>query len=545
MASALLTLSYTTGVFVKSLSHIYRDTIAASDSKLLMGIQRGLEKEGLRVNSSSAMLSQQAHPPALGSALTHPSITTDYSEALLEFITPVTTDIQSSLRTLRDIQTFTAANLKDELVWGASMPCIVAGDAGIPIANYGSSNVGTMKRVYRNGLGVRYGRMMQAIAGIHYNFSMPDSFWEQAWARAGETGTLQDFKTDGYLGLIRNFFSRVWLLIYLTGASPAVCASFLAGNRNHHLQPFDSQGNSLHLPYATSLRMGDLGYNSAAQASLQVCYNRLDQYLKVLHEAIVTPHAAYQTFLQTTEGEKAQLNDSLLQIENEFYSPIRPKRVTRSGEAPLVALQRAGIEYIEVRCIDINPYLDIGIDEQTIRMIDIFLLDCLLSESPACDDNGRARDKENLRRVVDHGRSPNLTLSTASGEVTFAELAAERIASMTEVAAQLDAAHGGNDYARAIELVKARCADPSQTPSGRILGEMASNSESFWQLALRYSHQWHEAFLAAPLPADTVALFEQESAVSIEAQRHLEASDTMNFETYLSNFYEQYRGVKL
>lgn len=545
MASALLTLSYTTGVFVKSLSHIYRDTIAASDSKLLMGIQRGLEKEGLRVNSSSAMLSQQAHPPALGSALTHPSITTDYSEALLEFITPVTTDIQSSLRTLRDIQTFTAANLKDELVWGASMPCIVAGDAGIPIANYGSSNVGTMKRVYRNGLGVRYGRMMQAIAGIHYNFSMPDSFWEQAWARAGETGTLQDFKTDGYLGLIRNFFSRVWLLIYLTGASPAVCASFLAGNRNHHLQPFDSQGNSLHLPYATSLRMGDLGYNSAAQASLQVCYNRLDQYLKVLHEAIVTPHAAYQTFLQTTEGEKAQLNDSLLQIENEFYSPIRPKRVTRSGEAPLVALQRAGIEYIEVRCIDINPYLDIGIDEQTIRMIDIFLLDCLLSESPACDDNGRARDKENLRRVVDHGRSPNLTLSTASGEVTFAELAAERIASMTEVAAQLDAAHGGNDYAQAIELVKARCADPSQTPSGRILGEMASNSESFWQLALRYSHQWHEAFLAAPLPADTVALFEQESAVSIEAQRHLEASDTMNFETYLSNFYEQYRGVKL
>jgi len=530
---------------VKSLAHIYRDTLAASGGKLLASIQRGLEKEGLRVDRNSAMLSQQPHPLALGSALTHPSITTDYSEALLEFITPVATDIHSSLQTLRNIQTFTATKLKDELVWGASMPCIVAGESGIPIARYGSSNVGTMKRVYRNGLGVRYGRMMQAIAGIHYNFSMPDSFWELAWTKAGEPGTLQDFKTDGYLGLIRNFFNRVWLLIYLTGASPAVCASFLAGNTKHHLQPFDSHGYSLHLPHATSLRMGDLGYNSAAQASLQVCYNSLDQYLKVLHEAIVTPHPAYQNFSETSEGETAQLNDSLLQIENEFYSPIRPKRVTRSGEAPLVALQRAGIEYIEVRCIDINPYLDVGIDAQAIRLIDIFLLDCLLSDSPACDNEGRARDKENLRRIVDDGRSPNLTLLTASGEVAFTALAAERIASMADVAALLDAAHGGNDYAQAIDLAKARCADASETPSGRILGEMADRGESFWQLALRYSQQWHDSFLAAPLDTKTAQLFEQQSQASLEAQTQLEANDAMSFDDYLANFYQQYRSVKL
>lgn len=529
---------------MKSLSHIFRDTLASGESNLLTGIHRGLEKEGLRVNSATAMLSKQPHPRALGSALTHSSITTDYSEALLEFITPVATNIEASLQTLRDIQTFTAIHLDDEVVWSASMPCIVAGEAGIPIAYYGTSNVGTMKRVYRNGLGVRYGRMMQAIAGIHYNFSMPEAFWEQAWVNAGKPGALQDLKTKGYLGLIRNFFSRVWLLIYLTGASPAVCASFLAGNKAHHLQPFDSEGNSLHLPNATSLRMGDLGYNSAAQASLQVCYNDLEQYLNTLHEAIITPHNAYRDFHVTPEGEQAQLNDSLLQIENEFYSPIRPKRVTRSGEAPLVALQRAGIEYVEVRCVDINPYLDVGIDAQTIRLIDVFLLDCLLDESPECDELGRARDKENLRRIVDDGRSEDLTLCTTAGEIPFAELAAERLASMANVAKQLDDAHGGHAYAQAIELAKARCADSSQTPSGRILNEMTENNESFWQLALRYSQKWHSDFLSQPLSPDALSAFEQQSSASLEAQAQLEASDTLNFETYLANFYAQYRGVK-
>ena len=523
----------------------YRDLLAGSDKQLLTQIQRGLEKEGLRVNTATAMLSQKPHPVALGSALTHSAITTDYSESLLEFITPVSTDIDSGLQQLTDIQRFTAAQLQDELVWGASMPCIVAGDSGIPIAHYGSSNVGTMKRVYRNGLGVRYGRMMQAIAGIHYNFSMPEEFWEHVWEKGGKQGSLQDCKTEGYLGLIRNFFSRVWLLIYLTGASPAVCASFLAGNNKHHLQPFDAEGSSLHLPFATSLRMGDLGYNSAAQASLQVCYNGLDQYLKTLHQAIVTPHAPYSGFERTPEGEMAQLNDSLLQIENEFYSPIRPKRVTRSGEAPLVALQRAGIEYIEVRCVDINPFLPVGIDAATIRLIDIFLLDCLLSESPQCDDSTRLRDKENVRRVVDEGRNPELTLLTPSGDQPFATLAHDRLQHMANAAALLDEAHGGSAYSDVLTEARARVDDPSRTPSGRILREMEAHRQPFWRLALDYSKQWHADFLAQPLPEASLKAFEAESAASLAAQATLEQNDTMRFEHYLANFFNQYHGVKL
>lgn len=518
--------------------------LTGGQPSLLRDIRRGIEKEGLRVQRATAMLAQTPHPTALGSALTHDAITTDYSEALLEFITPVSTEIEDCLNTLSELHQFTASKLEDEIIWGASMPCIVAGERSIPIAHFGTSNVGTMKRVYRNGLGARYGRMMQAIAGIHYNFSMPESFWEAAWAEAGRPDSLQDFKTTQYLGLIRNFWNRSWLLVYLLGASPAVCASFLAGNRKHHLQPFDAMGNTLFLPYATSLRMGDLGYNSDAQKSMAICYNSLDSYIETLSKAILQPHPAYADFKVTEEGERAQLNDALLQIENEFYSPIRPKRVARSGEAPLVALKRAGIEYVEIRCVDVNPFLPLGIDAETIRLIDCFLLDSLRSESPMCDEPGQVRDKENLRRIVDEGRDPELKLLDNDGnEVPMRDLAASLIDGMAAAADLLDQAHGGDDYRQAIETAQTRLNDPEQTPSGRVLREMRESGSAFWQIAHRYSQQWHEAFTSAPLDANTEAALNTQAAESLRQQQAVEAADDVDFDTYLKNFYAQYHDL--
>lgn len=524
-------------------AELHRELLSGAGNGLLTEIGRGIEKEGLRVERGSGMLAQTPHPKTLGSALTHPSITTDYSEALLEFITPVSTSIDDSLGQLRAIHQFTASQLGEEILWGASMPCIVAGEQSIPIAHYGRSNVGTMKRVYRNGLGERYGRMMQAIAGIHYNFSMPEAFWQASWEQANKPGSLQHYKTTGYLDLIRNFFNRAWLLIYLTGASPAVCASFLAGNANHPLQPFDASGSTLYLPYATSLRMGDLGYNSNAQASLQICYNRLENYIRTLHQAIVTPHAAYAHFDVTQSGEQAQLNDSLLQIENEFYSPIRPKRVTHSGEAPLVALQRAGIEYIEVRCVDINPFMELGIDAQTIRLIDTFLLDCLLTDSPPCDNKTRMHAKENLRRVVDLGRDTGLQLTTDTGETPFGTLANRHLDSMARTAELLDRAHGGTNYSLSVAAAKQRVADPASTPSGKIIAAMRDQQIPFWQLALNQSRKWHEQFLSTPLEHSTYRKFSEQSERSLEEQKLIEDRDTLGFTQYLDNFYAQYNNI--
>jgi len=506
----------------------------------LAAMRRGIEKESLRITPDGE-LAQTAHPRTLGSALTHASITTDYSEALLEFITPVSTGIEDSLHALRDIHSFVCRQLDNEILWAASMPCIVAGDEGIPVARYGSSNVARMKTVYRYGLGHRYGRLMQAIAGIHYNWSMPGGYWESALRDSGRSIALRDFVTERYLDLIRNFRRYSWLLIYLFGASPAVCASFLRGRDNHGLQPFDHDSRSLHLPYGTALRMGDLGYNSAAQKDLNICYNSLDNYIETLGSAILQPHPDYARFPAGQDGDYQQLNDSLLQIENEFYSPIRPKRVARSGETALSALVRGGIEYIEVRCVDVSPFTPVGLDEEQIRFLDTFLLYCLLCDSPPCDDDQQAAQAANLEAVVNRGRQPDLPLDRDGSETTLHEWARDLLDAMAPVAALLDRAHDGDAYTAGLGAQRDRVEDPELTPSARILREMRERELPFFRLAMGYSECWAEFFRKRPLAPEVLAAFEQESARSLAAQAQTEAADDIGFDAYLDRYFAQYR----
>ncbi|MEC8158727.1 MAG: glutamate--cysteine ligase, partial [Pseudomonadota bacterium] len=356
----------------------FKTAITNSSPSDILRVTRGIEKEGLRVSASGHRLSQKPHPTPLGSALTHSAITTDYSEALLEFITAVHDTPAGALDELYQLHAYTAQSLPDEIIWGASMPGELGPETEIPIANYGSSNIGTMKRVYRNGLSARYGRTMQVIAGVHYNFSLPDVFWETSRRSANPDCPLAEWRTQGYLALIRNFQRHGWLLNFLTGSSPALSRSFVRGELPEHLQSI--RDHTLYGEFATSLRMGDLGYTSSAQDGLQICYNQLETYIETLTKAIVTPHEDYCQLPDVTSGEHTQLNDGLLQIENEFYSAIRPKRITRSGEAPVRALEERGIEYVEVRCLDVNPFTPLGINEEIIALVDTFLLSCVLSD---------------------------------------------------------------------------------------------------------------------------------------------------------------------
>ncbi len=509
---------------------------------MLRTIRRGLEKESLRI-TAEGKLAQTPHPPGLGSPLTHTSITTDYSEALLEFITPVSTGIEQSLETLEDIHSFAYQQLGNEMLWSASMPCIVSGDDSIPVARYGSSNVARMKTVYRFGLGHRYGRLMQAIAGIHYNFSMPDAYWEQAWNKAGCPGELSDYISTAYLALIRNFRRHSWLLIYLYGASPAICASFLRGRENPGLEPFDAQGRSLHLPFGTALRMGDLGYNSAAQKDLNVCYNCLDNYVETLRSAILSPHPDYRNIPRGQHGDYQQLSDSLLQIENEFYSPIRPKRVTQPGETPLTALHRRGIEYVEVRCVDVSPFSPVGIDAAQMRFLDTFLLFCLLDESPACNDAEQATQSANLEAVVNRGRMPGLLLHTPAGPKPLTECAADLFVGLRQVADLLDSATGSSLHGDTVQQQAAKVADPELTPSARVLREMREKQLPYFRLTMAYSEQWAKYFRERPLEQHLQSVFEEEARRSLAAQRDIEQSDKISFEQYLDGYFAQYRAL--
>ncbi|MEP6588555.1 MAG: glutamate--cysteine ligase, partial [Polaromonas sp.] len=309
---------------------ILQDRLKALTPEQLQGMRRGIEKESLRAQPNGA-LALTPHPAALGSALTHPSITTDFSESQVELVTSAHASPEAALEELTQLHQFTYRALQengDEMLWVSSMPCDLPTDETIPLARFGSSNIGRAKSVYRMGLGHRYGRRMQTISGIHYNWSLPGVSSEQ------------------YFSLIRNFRRHAFVLLYLFGASPAVCSTFVAG-RQHELQQLAD--STMYMPHGTSLRMGRLGYQSDAQASLAVSYNSLEGYAASLQDALTRPYPAYEAVgIRNPGGDYNQLATTLLQIENEFYGTIRPKRVIRPGERPLHALRERGVEYIEV-----------------------------------------------------------------------------------------------------------------------------------------------------------------------------------------------------
>ncbi|WP_082191534.1 glutamate--cysteine ligase [Cellvibrio sp. pealriver] len=509
----------------------------------LRGILRGLEKESLRVTPAGT-LAQTDHPHSLGSALTHPHITTDYSEALLEFITDPFDDVAPLLAQLDDIHRFTYQQLaaNNERLWPASMPCILGGDDEIPVARYGSSNSGKMKTVYRIGLGHRYGRAMQTIAGIHYNFSMPDDFWRVLQTQCNNQQSLQDFKTERYFGLIRNFRRNFWLLIYLFGASPAVSSCFVK-NRTHKLQLFPAAEHTMYLPFATSLRMGDLGYQSDAQKSLVVNYNNLGDYLKTLCGAITQSHPAYEQIgVKDNAGNYQQLNNSLLQIENEFYSSIRPKRTTGRGETALQALRLRGVEYVEVRCVDLNPYAPLGITAEQMQLMDAFLLYCLLSDSPETDEREFYQGQENQKRIVNNGRDPQLQLQRGDKDIPMPQWANEILRGCSACAALLDQAKGGNYYQQAVAAQFAKIDNAELTPSAQVLRDMQQSQQSFYAHVSTQAEQHRAYFAERPLIGEFFAAFTQMSETSLQSQKDLEASQQLSFDQYLENYYAQYRG---
>jgi glutamate--cysteine ligase len=370
------------------------------DPGLLVKGRVGLEKESLRVARSGG-IATTPHPAALGSALTHPWITTDYSEALLEFVTPPFEEFSEALRCLRGLHRYVHERLGEEILWATSMPCILAGEKSIPIARYGSSNLGRMKHVYRVGLGYRYGRVMQVIAGVHFNFSLHEAFWPMYRDLLGGE-ELRAFRDAHYMGMVRNLQRYGWLIPYLFGASPAVCKSFFT-DKEPDLLVFDD--TTYYEPFATSLRMGDIGYQNRKEEGMGVkaCYDSLHDYVHSLACATMTPCPVWERIGVKVEGEYRQLNANQLQIENEYYSSVRPKEIPQGMETPSRALLERGIRYVELRSLDVNAYHPLGIDEDQVRFLHLFMLYCLLRNSSLIDAEERREIDRNLLWVAHRG----------------------------------------------------------------------------------------------------------------------------------------------
>jgi glutamate--cysteine ligase len=246
-------------------------------------------------------------------------------------------------------------------------------------------------------------------------------------------------------------------------------------------------------------------------------------------------YEAYQDIGVKGGGEYRQLNTNVLQIENEYYSDIRPKRVTQSGEKPIAALRDRGVEYIEVRILDLNPFLAEGVSAQQIRFMDAFLLYCLFSQCPEVSHTSCPEIRANQRNVILRGRDPSLMLQRGSDSVPFDVAATELIGAIMETAKLLDKAHDSFEYSSAVYAQQAKVGDPTLTPSGQMM-ELVDAGNEFIDIISEQAnkHQTHFASLDK-----NTAFQENLSAIareSIEQQQQLEADDKISFDDYLAEY---------
>lgn len=518
---------------IKGFEQRYR-ALAARDCSVLGGGLKGIEKESLRIDPDG-FLAMSDHPVALGSALTNSFITTDFSEALLEFITPAFPNTWEAQQFLCDVHQFTYSELGEEMMWTASMPCRIPPDPEVPLARYGPSNVGQMKTIYRRGLGYRYGRHMQTIAGVHFNYSMPMDFWPLFQGALGDTQDAEAFRSEQYLGLLRNFRRFGWLVLYLFGCSPAMCKSF---NPEAGAAMPSLDGNTLYEPFGTSLRMSDLGYSNRNQSRLNVSLNSLDEYIRDLSAAVSTMEPAYQKIGVKVDGRYRQLNANSLQIENEYYSSIRPKRVAMSGERPTAALRRGGIEYVEIRSLDLNMDDPAGINQNTMRFMEAFLIYCLLEDSPPLGHDSLAETMHNQVVTAKQGRHPDLRLRREGKDVGLHGWAEEILDMVLGVAECIDRQQGCSSYAATVRMMQELNAEPDATPSARMLDALRRDKCSFFEFVFAMSQSHRDYFSSiTPLSDERRARFSEEATQSIARQRDIEAADDMSLDEYLATYF--------
>jgi glutamate--cysteine ligase len=501
------------------------------NAALIRGGLRGVEKESLRIDRDGR-LSALPHPRAWGAALTHPYLTTDYSESLPELVTPPERSNWQTLQFLCDLHAFAHRRIGEELLWPASMPCTLAQSDDIPIAYYGTSNPGLMKTVYRRGLGHRYGKSMQAIAGVHFNYSLPAPFWRAYREHVRSKQSEQEARSTAFMALVRNYRRHAWLVTYLFGASPAFSKSF---RPEGHALLEELDPSTWYAPYATSLRMSDLGYRNKTQARLSIAANSLAEYVDALTAAVTTREPRYEEIGVVVDGEYRQLNANVLQIENEYYSTIRPKPSKENAHRPTLALREGGVTYVEIRTLDLNLTDPCGINQNQMRFLEALLIYCLIEDSPPIGPDEQAQIDRRDVLVAREGRRPGLALERNGRAVPLADWGNELLDRVVAVAALLDADAEG--YQAAIERERAVLDDRERTPSAQLLHDLAAERLTFFEYALDLARRHHAYFAELPFAPEREQWFAAAAATSLEQAQALERSRSQSFEQYLAAYF--------
>ncbi len=503
------------------------DLLGPHQSKIA-DINIGLERETLRVNKKTGRISDQDHPKTIGSALTHSHITTDFAESMLEFVTNPVDSPEKALQDLSHIQRFTLSELQDEIFWPGSMPPFIASEDEIVIAKYGHSNDAKMKSLYRKGLSLRYGKMMQVISGIHYNFSLKDHFFKAFQDASGNNDSLAAFKTERYLHACRNVSRYGYVIPYLLGASPVMDKSFLAGKDNK----FDSLNETdSYLPHGESLRLSDIGYGNN-KCHFDVSFNNIEEFTKNIQFAISTPCNIFSQIPVIEAGEYQQINNHILQIENEYYASIRPKQVMRKGENFLTALNKRGIEYIELRSIDINPLLAEGIDLASMQFLQLFLTAAILTDAPTLSQKEYEHNQKNLKIVAKTGLQLDQAFVVSDQETTLKEALVSVIEWLQPIANIL-----GTKYQEALAVMMKKIEDPQNLPSTQVLQALKASEKSYQEFFLGQANKLYvEQF--KPLDSEKTAQFKVLAKEALTKQKLIEDAPQIPFSEYLENYFK-------
>lgn len=500
-----------------------------SESAALDSSNKGLEREALRFVKGGRM-ALSSHPEAYGSALCHSSITTDFSEALLELVTPIFDKSDDLIHFLNNLHYFIHKNLPEgENLWSSSMPCDLVDD--IPIAEYGPSGAGEFRKVYRRGLSYRYGKKMQTIAGLHYNFSPSEDFWTNL-AKIKENENDQDFRSKHYFSLLRNFRSYNWFVNYLFGASPAFHESFSDLVDSELKEKIGHE--TFCMPEAVSVRMSDAGYTTSRQGNLNISVNTLEEYTEGLQKAVTETDQQWAKLPKVDDEGPTQLTDNFLQAEFEYYSTIRPKPNPKNPRRPLVALKQDGVEYIEVRTLDINPFEPLGICKAQIDFMEVFLYYLICKESSPETDKSRECSRDNLMRVTVQGRKKDLRLRCPQNDEFDLHKACTRIFyDLKKVADILDKSRQTKDFSQAIAEIENRLTNSELLPSNRVI--KALENESFLGLTEALSEQHQQSFKNFDADTKLQAAFQKASTLSLEKQKEIEREGP-DYPTYLKQF---------
>ena len=497
--------------------------------ELLTDGKIGFEKENLRVINSR--IAQSPHPVSLGSSLCNQYITTDFSEAQLELVTPPFQDNKKALRFLNDIHHFISWNIEDEILWPLSMPVAIRDEKEIPIAYYGQSNLAVFKQIYRNGLSHRYGRMMQAISGLHYNYSVPDSIWQSSLFENKDMDSINQ-RSSVYFNMLRNIYRINWLILYLFGASPIITSSFITKN-SQKLKQLDKE--TFYLPYATSLRMSNFGYCNARRNKLKVSMNSLEEYVSDLRQATNTPFSEFSHIKTINNDSQQQISDSILQIDDEFYAVARAKSKTISNQRTTSKLKLGGVDFIELRSLDLNPFSRIGIDEETVLFLETLLIFCFIKQNKHLTYDEISNINHNDSIVAERGREPNISLLNDGQRLSLQDWGKEIIEDLFPIADVLDSEN--KKYTNAVEQMLKKIRNPKLTLSALLLDEITEKNQSFIDFgkAIGESNKSHYLNIKDS-ENHNWKLLEKEVENSHKQQVALEMDNKETFQTFVDDY---------